>query len=388
VTIDIDLLVTGGAGFIGCALTRRLIADSIKGPGSLPLQIVAFDILHPQVHPNRTRPEALHESVELVEADVCDAAGWDRLLQQVRPRKIVHLAAETGTGQSLDLPTRHTHVNVTGTATMLEALDRHVCQPEQILLASSRAVYGEGEWLDPANGQRYRPNRRDHAALESGRFQFVAPSGRPAIPVPHDSGMTYPEPVSVYGATKLTQEHVLQAWCAARSTRLTILRLQNVFGAGQSPYNLYTGIVGLFHRLAAAGQTIEVYEDGQIGRDFIPIDDVARIMARALAQPVTGHEAIDVGSGKAMTILDAAGMIALLYGAPQPRISGAFRDGDIRWAVASTERLERQLGLSAQLDFATANLQLSRWLQETGAIAAGTTSSGLALPAASPVTSR
>lgn len=200
--------------------------------------------------------------------------------------------------------------------------------------------------------------------------------------------MTYPEPVSIYGATKLTQEHVLLAWCAARSTRLTILRLQNVFGAGQSPFNPYTGIVGLFHRLAAAGNIIEVYEDGQIGRDFIAIDDVARIMARALAQPGTGHAAIDVGSGQAMTILDAAGMISALYGAPPPRISGAFRDGDIRWAVASTERLERQLGLLAQLDFATANLQLSQWLQATGAIARGTTSAGVALPPASPVTSR
>lgn len=362
--INIDLLVTGGAGFIGCALARTLLADA----GNPALQIVALDNLHPQVHPQRSRPAALPNAVELAEQDVCDAAAWDALLARVRPRRIVHLAAETGTGQSLDLPTRHTHVNVTGTAAMLEALDRNQSHPDQILLASSRAVYGEGDWRDPASQQRYRPGRRDHAALQGGHFHFVAPSGKRAVPVPHDAAQTVPEPVSIYGATKLAQEHVLQAWCAARPTSLTILRLQNVFGVGQSPFNPYTGIIGLFHRIAAAGQTIEVYEDGEIGRDFIVIDDVARAMARALAQPPSLPGAIDVGSGAAMTIHEAARLIAALYDAPPPRITGAFRDGDIRWAVADTDRLQRELGITASRDFATANLELSRWLHATGVI--------------------
>ncbi len=362
--IDIDLLVTGGAGFIGCSLARKLMADA----GKTPLQIVALDNLHPQVHPNRTRPTTLPDAVKLVEQDVCDAAGWDALLARVKPRQIVHLAAETGTGQSLDLPTRHTHVNVTGTAAMLEALDRHHCCPAQIMLASSRAVYGEGEWCDPATQRRFRPGRRDHTALLAERFNFVAPSGQRAVPASHDAAQTVPEPVSIYGATKLAQEHILQAWCAARPTKLTILRLQNVFGVGQSPFNPYTGIIGLFHRQAAAGQTIEVYEDGEIGRDFIVIDDVANAFASALALPPSSPGAIDVGSGTAMTVMEAANLIASLYGAPKPRITGAFRDGDIRWAVAATERLERELGVTPSCDFVAANLQLSHWLHATGVI--------------------
>lgn len=364
VKFDIDLLVTGGAGFIGCALAKALIDN----PAGTPLQIVAVDNLHPQIHPDRTRPKALPAVVELIEQDVCDSAGWDRLLARYRPRVIVHLAAETGTGQSLDLPTRHTHTNVTGTATMLEALDRHECRPEHILLASSRAVYGEGEWLDPVTQQRFRPPRRNNAAMQQRQFHFTAPSGQVAQPLPHDSRITVPEPASIYGATKLAQEHLLAAWAAARSTQLTVLRLQNVFGAGQSPYNAYTGIVGLFHRQAAAGKVIEVYEDGLIGRDFVSIDDVVRVFRAALGPSRVMNRLIDVGTGVATTILEAALLIAKLYDAPPPKVSGAFRDGDIRWAVASTEYLARELNCIAQVNFATANVMLSRWLHGIGVI--------------------
>lgn len=363
-TIEIDLLVTGGAGFIGCALARALIGDAAGSP----LQIVAIDSLHPQVHPDRTRPKALPEAVELVEQDVCDSAAWDRLLARYKPRVIVHLAAETGTGQSLDLPTSHTHTNVTGTATMLEALDRHDCRPEHILLASSRAVYGEGEWLDPATQERFRPHRRAHDAMQQGRFHFTAPSGQLAQPMPQDFRVTVPEPASVYGATKLAQEHLLAAWAAARTTRLTILRLQNVFGVGQSPHNAYTGIVGLFHRQAADGLVIDVYEDGLIGRDFISIDDVVRAFVAALRPAAARIRTIDVGTGLATTILDAARQIANMYDAPPPTVSGAFRDGDIRWAVASTEALTRELQCVPQVDFETANLLLSEWLHAIGVI--------------------
>lgn len=365
--IAIEILVTGGAGFIGCALAQRLLADVETGGWS----IAALDNLHPQVHPEHVRPAALPHAVRLFEQDVCDAAAWDDLLAQVRPRRIVHLAAETGTGQSLDLPSRHTHVNLTGTAVMLEALDRHGCRPGQILLSSSRAVYGEGDWIDPVTGQRFSPGQRDRAALQAGRFHVIAPSGQPAQPLPHDAAQTQPAPASVYGATKLAQEHVLQAWCAARPTRLTILRLQNVFGVGQSPFNSYTGIIGLFHRIAAAGQAIEVYEDGQIGRDFIAIDDVVAALAAALKNPPSAPGAIDVGTGTPLTILAAARMIAALYGAPEPRITGAFRDGDIRWATAATDRLQRELAAAASIDFETANRRLSQWLQECGVIPVG-----------------
>ena len=361
--VRVDYLLTGGAGFIGCALSAELLG---KPRGAEAPAIIAADSLHPQVHPDRSRPAALPEAVDLNVMDVCDAAAWDRLLAAARPRTIVHLAAETGTGQSIDLPTRHTHVNVTGTAQMLEALDRVGHVPEQIVLASSRAVYGEGRWVDPVNGLIFAPGHRSVDQLQRGQFAVIAPSGEPARPLPQNQSDTPPLPASVYGVTKLAQEELLTLWCAARGVPLSIFRFQNVYGAGQSPHNPYTGIVGLFHRVAAAGGRIEVYEDGLIGRDFIYVDDVARCVALGIERPPAARRLLDVGTGEAKTILEASKIIAALYGAPEPRISGAFRHGDIRWALAATRPLRDELGFEARIGFEEGNRLLGEWLRALG----------------------
>jgi dTDP-L-rhamnose 4-epimerase len=300
--------------------------------------------------------------------DVCDAEGWDRVLAEFRPRAIVHLAAETGTGQSLELPVRHTHTNVTGTAALIEALHRAAILPEQILLSSSRAVYGEGGWTDPADGKMFLPGHRSREQLAAKRFAVVAPSGREGTPLPQHQGRIPPQPTSVYGGTKLAQEHLLSAWCLARDVPLSILRFQNVYGVGQSPHNPYTGIIGLFHRQAAGGERINVYEDGEIGRDFIYIDDIIRFMNAALQKPPAGQRRIDVGSGEVITILEAAKLIANIYDAPVPEISGAFRYGDVRWAVCDTQDLAAELGGPIEIDFAEGNRRLSGWLKDTGVI--------------------
>ena len=116
-------LVTGGAGFIGTAMSADL-ADRFD-------RVVAIDNLHPQIHPTRDRPADLADGVELVVADVTDTAAWDALLADVTPDVVVHLAAETGTGQSLAESTRHAMTNVVGTTQMLDALLRHEKLPRR-----------------------------------------------------------------------------------------------------------------------------------------------------------------------------------------------------------------------------------------------------------------
>jgi dTDP-L-rhamnose 4-epimerase len=365
----LDYLVTGGAGFIGTAVGNALVSQNARPPHiGTASRIVAIDNLHPQIHPRPVRPKSLDQRIDLKVGDVCDAAHWDTFFRDNRPDVVVHLAAETGTGQSLDLATRHANVNVTGTATMLDAMSRADVRPRHLVLASSRAVYGEGAWLDPADRAIFYPASRNRAQLEGGQFAISAPSGALATPLPQSSSVVRPIPNSVYGATKLAQEHILSAWANAYGVPLSILRFQNVYGVGQSPFNSYCGIVGLFHRQAAAGQTLSVYEDGRIGRDFIYIDDAVSAMLAALATPPRNTQIIDVGSGVAISIHDAANYIAELYGAPSPKVTQAFRHGDVRWAVADSTQMAEQFGVTAKVDFSDGNRRLSDWLFQSGYI--------------------
>jgi len=345
------VLVTGGAGFIGSALSHKLAGKVGR--------VVAVDVLHPQVHPSGRRPASLHEDTELVIGDVTDSAMWDSLLADMAPSVVIHLAAETGTGQSLREASRHASVNVVGTTEMLDAFTRAGQVPAHIILSSSRAVYGEGQWVAP-DGTPFSPGQRSHEQLERGEWDFGG-----ATSLPNRALVTPPAPTSVYGATKLAQEHILSAWTAALGNRLTILRLQNVYGPGQSLINAYTGIVSLFSQLAEAGQSIPIYEDGNITRDFVFIEDVADAFVAALqTDEVQGPRLFDVGSGVATTVLELGGELARYYSAPAPHITGQYRDGDVRHAACDIERTVRELPWAPQWSLERGLIALQAWIAE------------------------
>ncbi|WP_374007758.1 NAD-dependent epimerase/dehydratase family protein [Leifsonia sp. LS-T14] len=316
------VIVTGGAGFIGCALSQRLAERAERW--------VVLDSMHPQVHGTTTRPAELHEKAELVVGDVSDPAAWDALLQDVRPDLVIHLAAETGTAQSLDEASRHSIANVVGTTQMMDAFGRAGHLPSRVVLSSSRAVYGEGTWKDE-DGESFRPGQRSHEQFEAAQWDFPG-----ATALPSSAATTVPAPTSVYGATKLAQENILSAWGEARGVDVTILRLQNVYGPGQSLINSYTGIVSLFSQLARDGKSIPLYEDGQIVRDFVFIDDVADAFVAAI-EAGPDLPVLDIGSGVATTIEQLAETIAAYYSAPAPHVNGKYRDGDVRYAACSIE---------------------------------------------------
>lgn len=344
-------IVTGGAGFIGCALSAAL-ADRFE-------RVIAFDSLHPQIHPSRTRPAALDRRVELVQGDVADSAAWDALLQSVAPSTILHLAAETGTGQSLTEATRHAHVNVNGTAVMLDALARSGQLPKRLVLSSSRAVYGEGAWRSTSDGSIHYPGQRTPAQLAAGIWDFP---GLEAVPA--TAGETWPAPVSVYGATKLAQEHVMSSWANAFGVELAILRLQNVYGPGQSLANPYTGIVPLFCRIARRGESIPLYEDGAMLRDFILIDDVAEALLRAVDAERPPARPVDIGTGGRLSIADLAEKIAAHYGAPAPHVCAKYRFGDVRHAACRIDDAVAQLGWRPRHDVSAGLSALARWIEQ------------------------
>ena len=341
------VLVTGGAGFIGTGLARAFAEEAARW--------VIVDSLLPQVHGQDATPD-LPSGVELVRGDVRDVDLLGSVVRDLVPDVVIHLAAETGTGQSLDLPRRHADVNVTGTAALMEALDTTMSLPRRVVLTSSRAVYGEGAWCD-SQGRTRTPPGRSPEMLERGEWDYPGLTS-----LASRAGTTPAAPCNVYGATKLAQEHMLSAWTIARGVSLGAARLQNVYGPGQSPINPYTGITTLFFRLAWQGKSIPVYEDGKIIRDFVLIDDVVR----AVGEVARSDQAclVDVGSGVASSIHDAAREIARIAGAPEPTVTGQFRLGDVRsahvdmepsqWVLAGTPATGLRSGLTA----------LGEWMRE------------------------
>lgn len=343
-------LITGGAGFIGCAISS-ILKDRFD-------RVVALDSMHPQVHPTPERPELLHPSVELVVGDVTLRETWDALLPGFKPDVVIHLAAETGTGQSLAEGTRHANVNVVGTTQMLDAFVRHECIPRRVVLTSSRAVYGEGAWQDGAGAITY-PGQRSRAQLDAGIWDF------PGLKcLPFESSRTEAHPTSIYGATKLTQEMILSAWALSFDVEVGLLRLQNVYGPGQSLSNPYTGIVSLFARLAKAGQTIPVYEDGEIIRDFVFIDDVAAAVCQIATEAIPSPTAYDIGSGEATSIRQLANIIAGIYGAPTPMVNGAYRNGDVRAASCDIARTRQELDWKPNWNVRRGIAALCSWIDQ------------------------
>lgn len=342
------VLVTGGAGFIGCAISQALIESFDR--------VVVVDNLHPQIHETGERPAGLAEGVELIVADITEAATWDRVLPDVRPDVVIHLAAETGTGQSLEEATRHTHVNVVGTSQLLDGFIRNKALPRRIVLSSSRAVYGEGAWRSE-EGKLFYPGQRTSDTLDQAQWDFPG-----AEPSAMNASEVFPAPVSVYGATKLAQENILTAWAKSYGVESAILRLQNVYGPGQSLINPYTGIMSLFCRMAMGGRSIPLYEDGQVRRDFILIDDIASAIVAAATSAQTPSTPLDIGSGEFQTIGTAAETIAARYGAPVPHVTGQYRQGDVRHAWADIEAARNVLGWEPQYNLQQGIARLADWI--------------------------
>ena len=349
-----SILITGGAGFIGCELSSRLVDQGDR--------VTVMDVLHPQVHHRRGLPERLRAEVTLLPVDVTSASSWDATLRIVQPDCVVHLAAETGTGQSLTEASRHGSTNVVGTTRMTDALGATGIVPGHVLVASSRAVYGEGQWTGGADA--HSPGGRSHADLEAARWNPVDPNGSgPLSPLASVAERTPAMPTSIYGATKLAQEHILGAWCAAKGAALSVLRLQNVYGPGQSLGNPYTGIVTLFARQARSREEIDVYEDGEIVRDFVFIDDVVDAMMAALDHPPRTRRTVDIGSGRPTTVMELAEMLAKRLDAPAPRISGRFRDGDVRAAFADIAPAGLELGWTPSWTIEDGMEELLAWME-------------------------
>ncbi|WP_116085333.1 NAD-dependent epimerase/dehydratase family protein [Tropicimonas sp. IMCC34011] len=353
-----SILITGGAGFIGSRLAERLAADAC---------VTVLDNFLPQVHADGgalVRERLLDAGVSIIEGDIADPAAVSRAMQVSSPDLVYHLAAETGTGQSHDEPTRYVTVNVTGTAHLLEAI-RAEGNVARVVLAGTRAVYGEGAACDP-EGRPAIAETRDPARLARGQFDLLDAAGRTLTPLATDAG-TAPRPTSIYASSKLMQEYLLRQGLWGSQTEVSVLRLQNVYGAGQSLHNPYTGVLSIFCRLICDGRGLEIYEDGRITRDFVHVDDVVQAFIAAGRAETVPERPVDIGSGVGTTILDAARSLLGLWEAQgRPlRISGAYRPGDVRHAVADISAAQAALDWTPQITLEEGLARLVDWSRVT-----------------------
>jgi len=332
------VLITGGAGFIGSRLANYLIASGHK--------VRVLDNLSPQIHGVEPESSALfrslHHNVEFIYGSVTNRADLIKSLQNVDT--VVHLAAETGTGQSMYAIQHYSDVNIGGTALLLDLIANEQLPINKIVVASSRAVYGEGKYQCSQHGFVY-PGSRSAKDMEQGDFSVHCPvCGKSAELLATDED-TPVAPSSVYGITKLNQEQMVLTVGRALGISAIAFRYQNVYGPGQSLSNPYTGILSIFSTRIRNRSAINIFEDGKESRDFVYIDDVVSVTASAVEYKTPLLGVFNVGSGVATDVLTIAETLQRLLGEVVPtKISRQFRIGDIRHNFADITKVGKTLG--------------------------------------------
>src|SRR5581483_287625 len=307
-----SILITGGAGFIGSHLADRLLRQGHR--------VRALDNLTPQVHGSDDRPGYLAQEVELVVGDVRDPAAVRRALDGID--SVIHLAARVGVGQSMYELAGYTAENSAGTGVLLEAmLDR---PPRKLVVASSMSIYGEGRY-EPAPAA---PRTREQ--LERGKWEPHGTNGERIAPAPTPEGKQ-PDLSSVYALTKYDQERLCLIFGEAYALPTVALRFFNVYGTRQALSNPYTGVLAIFASRLLNDKRPLVYEDGLQRRDFVSVHDIARACELALTEAGADGFAVNIGSGRSVTVLELAAKLAETLGKTiEPEVSGAYRFGDIR----------------------------------------------------------
>ncbi len=349
-----NVLITGGAGFIG---THTAIALHAGGH-----RIRILDLLDPQIHGTAADfNPALRAVAECVRGDVCDQADCRAALDGIDC--VFHFAARTGVGQSMYDVGDYVATNVQGTAALIEAIVKMKLPLKRFVLASSRAVYGEGRFECATHGPVH-PGPRDAASMRAGAFDVLCPAcGVPmqAVPTPVDCEC---RPLSVYAITKQQQEEYAQYAAHVFGLPLVVLRYFNVYGSMQSLCNPYTGVISIFNGLLRDGAPLSLYEHGRPIRDFVHVSDVVRANLLAMAPTLRTGEIFNVGSGQATTIAEVARTQAAIMGLePQLEDRGEYRIGDIFACYADLSHSRQGLGYAPQVDLHTGMAEFVSWAQ-------------------------
>lgn len=353
------ILITGGAGFIGSNLAHKLV--------SLGYDITILDNLSEQIHgsnPTLTSPLFMNLplKVRFLKGDVTNRNDMEGALQG--QEVIVHLAAETGTGQSMYQIEHYNRVNIGGTALLLDLIANTINNVKKLVIASSRAIYGEGRYFDDKLGYVY-PNHRTDRDMANGDFEVKYPGANSPLKLVATDEESKIHPSSVYGITKQVQEQLVMTVAKSLGIAGVALRYQNVFGPGQSLSNPYTGILSIFSTRILQNKPINIFEDGLESRDFVYIDDVVNATILGIEKDEANGETFNVGSGIITTVNEVVNSLMKHYGIEVPvSISGNYRLGDIRHNYADLTKIKTLLGFVPGVSFEQGIAKFTLWVRE------------------------
>ncbi|MDP9347983.1 MAG: NAD-dependent epimerase/dehydratase family protein [Gemmatimonadota bacterium] len=349
-----NVLVTGGAGFVGSHLVDALVARGDR--------VRILDNLDPQVHgAERRRPSWLSKDAELIVGDVRDPDAISRALRGVEV--VYHLAAAVGVGQSMYRIADYTATNTLGTANLLQALIDREMVLERLVVASSMSIYGEGRYVRP-DGVEPTVNRRTADQLRAHDWELRDADGTALAPRPTDEDKPL-DPTSIYALTKADQEKMCLQIGEAYGIPTVALRFFNIYGPRQSLSNPYTGVAAIFSARLLNGEPPLIFEDGEQRRDFVSVYDIVRGLLQAAECQGAVGQALNLGSGHPVTVKEVASTLAHVLGTDiEPQVTGRARVGDIRHCFADISRAREAMGYAPQVTFEEGMKDLVGWLQE------------------------
>jgi dTDP-L-rhamnose 4-epimerase len=347
-----NILVTGGAGFIGSHIVDELIAQGHR--------VKILDSLVEQVHQG-VMPAHLNSRAEFIKGDVCDRRAVAKALDGVDV--VYHQAAEVGVGQSMYEIVRYVKANDLGTAVLLEEMIKHATRYKKLVVASSMSIYGEGVYKCEACLERVTPQLRSKEQFAAHEWEFRCENCRVELrPV----GTTEDKPIfpsSVYAVSKQDQEQYCLAVGRAYDIPTVALRYFNVYGPRQALSNPYTGICAIFSSRLMNNQAPMIFEDGLQTRDFVNVKDIVRANLMALKTDTGDFEAINIGTGRATSVLHIERLVAEGLGKSiEPNVVGKYREGDIRHCVADISKARNLLGYEPSVTLENGLKELLAWL--------------------------
>ena len=352
------VLITGGAGFIGSNVALKLREKGVD--------VTVLDNLSPQIHgdnPEETSPlyRSIKDKVNFIHGSVTSREDWRKALKDVDT--VLHLAAETGTGQSMYDIEKYVSVNIGGTAILLDILTNEKTSVKRVVVAESRAIYGEGKyWSDELNAYVY-PEERPDSAMAAGDFEVKYKGTTKPLKLVATTEDSKIHPGSVYGITKQVQGQLVHLVCKSIGIESVSFRYQNVYGPGQSLSNPYTGILSIFSTRIKNGNGINIFEDGRETRDFVYIDDVVDATILGMTVPDISGNAFNIGTGVATDVLSVAKNLIKCYNQEVPlSVSGNYRLGDIRHNFADISKANKLLGFVPKWSFEDGIANFAKWV--------------------------